>query len=724
MTATEYRQSPRSSQSPEASQGAPASAFDAALLYVRRGWAPIPLSYMKKDVVTKEWQNLRITEATLSRYFNGHPQNIGVLLGEPSGGLLDVDLDAPEAVELAPYLLPATSCVFGRRGKPCSHWLYKAVSLPVDTAKFQDPEGKMLVELRSTGCQTVFPHSVHPSGEAIEWVLAEEPAPIEGKELRERVARLAAAALLARHWPQSGSRQEAALALSGGLLRTGWSVEAAGHFVRAVAIAAGDEETAKRAAASEYTAKRLNQDRAATGWPTLAALVGERVVERVRDWLGIGSAQAGDSYSFASTRRAESAESAESQTPEPEPPGAAAFEGLAGEVVGLIDPFTEADRVGVLVNFLAAFGCAVGRGPHMMVGATQHDPRIFMALVGRSSKARKGESWTPVRELFRLVDEEWITSRLLSGLSTGEGLIYAVRDSVEKTEKSKEAKGEYEVVMVDAGEPDKRLLVMEPELARVLQVMSRQGNTLNSVIRDAWDRGDLHTMTKGSPAHATGAYISIMGHITVDELRRELSDTNAANGFANRFIWLSVRRSKFLPNPEPFGGPQVEQMAQRIAGVVAWAKQIERMERDAEANDLWVHIYPELSAERDGLVAAVLARAEAQVTRLSLLYALLDRSPVVRATHLLSAVELWAYSERSAEYIFGNATGDPVADTIYQALRACGKLTRMEVTGLFSRHVASARISLALSALFEQKKVTVRYEETGGRRQELWEFVG
>ena len=38
----------------------------------------------------------------------------------------------------------------------------------------------------------------------------------------------------------------------------------------------------------------------------------------------------------------------------PEPPGPAAFIGLAGTVVGAVDPHTEANRVAVLVSVLAA----------------------------------------------------------------------------------------------------------------------------------------------------------------------------------------------------------------------------------------------------------------------------------------------------------------------------------------------------------------------------------
>ena len=149
------------------------SALDAALDYCARGWATIPVPHRAKRPVIKEWQKLRITADTAPRYFDSDSQNIGVLLGMPSGELVDVDLDCREALALAASFLPATGSVFGRASKQMSHRLYVAAIPRI--VQFEDPEnGTMLLELRSTGGQTVFPGSTHESGEAIEW--AEERA--------------------------------------------------------------------------------------------------------------------------------------------------------------------------------------------------------------------------------------------------------------------------------------------------------------------------------------------------------------------------------------------------------------------------------------------------------------------------------------------------------------------------------------------------------------------
>lgn len=214
--------------------------LDAARDYLKKGWAPIDLPHKSKAPVIEEWQKLRLEEAELEGHFGGAPKNIGVLLGEPSGDLIDVDLDATEAVRVADRFLPKTAAVFGRRSKPRSHRLY-ICSIKTETFsdvtkqddEKQNDEKSMLVEIRSTGRQTVFPRSTHPLGELVEWVEDGEPARVDAAELRLMVVHLAGAALLAHHWPGRGARHDAALAAAGLLVRLG--VEEA----RVVEIVAG-----------------------------------------------------------------------------------------------------------------------------------------------------------------------------------------------------------------------------------------------------------------------------------------------------------------------------------------------------------------------------------------------------------------------------------------------------------------------------------------------------
>jgi hypothetical protein len=407
----------------------------------------------------------------------------------------------------------------------------------------------------------------------------------------------------------------------------------------------------------------------------------------------------------------------------PDPPDAIVYRGLVGHIIEAIMPHTEADPLAVLLNVLTAFGNAVGDGPHTYVGATRHTARLFVGLVGKTSEGRKGDSWPAVNTVWECVAPDW-TALIQGGLSSGEGLISAVRDPIYKDVPIREHKriAGYEKEMVDAGVEDKRLLCIEPEFGRVLAVMTRQGNTLSHVVRSAWDTGNLRVMTK-TALRATGAHVSLIGHITPEELRRELTDVSVANGFANRFLWAAVRRSKFLPNPEPFVGAVAADVAAEVARMFGKARGIGGMERDDEADDLWREVYPDLAGEREGLAGAILQRAPAQVLRLSLVYALMDGSAVITVEHLAAALELWGYLERSVTYIFGDATGDPIADTILAALRQNGELTRTQISDLFGRNVRAERIATGLQTLLRLGKAHTEQRQTAGRPVEVWYAV-
>ncbi len=344
----------------------------------------------------------------------------------------------------------------------------------------------------------------------------------------------------------------------------------------------------------------------------------------------------------------------------PSPLGFDAYHGLAGVIVRTIEPHSEADPAALLIQFLAAFGNYIGRGCHWKAEGDQHHANLFTVLVGRSGKGRKGTSWGQIRRLFDHIGD-WAKERIKSGLSSGEGMIWAVRDPVIKTDTET---GEPEIE--DAGVTDKRLMLNEPEFAQVLKQTERTGNTLSPLIRQAWDRGDLESLTKNSPAKATGAHISIVGHVTKNELLRYLTSTESGNGFANRFLWVCVSRSKELPDGGNLSDAELAVLRGLLQPVLDAARDRPRLlMRDADAKVLWRSVYGKLTAEREGLAAAVCGRAEAQTMRLAMLYALLDGSDEIRVEHLKAGLAVWRYCEESALCIFGSscpATIIPPAD--------------------------------------------------------------
>jgi len=284
----------------------------------------------------------------------------------------------------------------------------------------------------------------------------------------------------------------------------------------------------------------------------------------------------------------------------PAPPGPIAFHGLAGEIVRAIEPHTEADPVGLLIQLLAAFGNVIGRGAHFVADGSTHFLNLFAVLVGETSKARKGTSWQQVIRLFDTCAAEWRTERVVSGLSSGEGLIWQVRDPIYKLERDKKT-GKSAEVLSDAGIVDKRLLVHEPEFASVLRMLQRNGNTLSPIVRAAWESGSLRALTKNSPAKASGAHVSIVGHVVADELRRYLDRSEIAGGFANRFLWLCVRRSKCLPDGGAIHSVDFKRMLKLLGSAIGWGSEYHRLDRDENARSIWHSVYPALSEGKPGL---------------------------------------------------------------------------------------------------------------------------
>jgi hypothetical protein len=421
--------------------------------------------------------------------------------------------------------------------------------------------------------------------------------------------------------------------------------------------------------------------------------------------------------------QAQGKQQAQAQAPAWPVLGADALHGLAGEVVALFEPHTEADPVAILMQFLVYFGSVIDRYTHYLVESDRHHGNLFALLVGETSKARKGTSAGRLRQLMESVDQDWCSNCVKGGLSSGEGLIWEIRDQVT----GPPGKDGEDKVIVN-GVDDKRLMLDEREFYSALTVMKREGNIVSRIVRDGWDGRPLMSMTKNNPARCGKPHISICGHITDSELRRNLDDTSMANGYANRFLFACVRRSKELP----FGGnldpAAIDALGVKIHERYAEIYGVEKaITMNEQARKMWAREYHELSMGKPGLFGAAIARGEAQVIRLALLYAVLDGSDQIKLPHLKAAFAVWRYCEASARYIFGDSVGDPVADTLFRALRSSsGGMTRTELHKLFGRNLPAVKIEAALARL--QEYGLVRHETQspgpkGGPPTERWHAV-
>jgi DNA replicative helicase MCM subunit Mcm2 (Cdc46/Mcm family) len=236
----------------------------------------------------------------------------------------------------------------------------------------------------------------------------------------------------------------------------------------------------------------------------------------------------------------------------------------------------------------------------------------------------------------------------------------------------------------------------------------------------------LATMTKHSPTRATEAYISIIAHITITELQRKLDETAMANGFANRFLLGCVRRAQLLPHGGNFQERDRQLLGKRTLEALTAARTIARVQMTEETRERWYAEYPALVKSGTNLTDHMTARAEAQVIRLALTYALLDQATTIELAHLEPALALWRFCQASTRYIFGELTGDAVGDVILRALKQAGSdgLTKTDIINLFGRHLAVSKIDSALARLQAAGNTisqrTGARPGIGGRPREMW----
>jgi len=392
----------------------------------------------------------------------------------------------------------------------------------------------------------------------------------------------------------------------------------------------------------------------------------------------------------------------------PEPPDAAAYHGLAGEIVQAIAPHTEADPVAVLFQLLVACGALIGRGAWFEVDATRHYPAEFVVLVAEASRARRGSAYAHVKHLLGEIDPDF-SSRTENGLSSGKGLVWALRDPDGK----------------DPGAPDRRLLVTEPEFARVLS--GRELSSLPPVLCEAWDGEDLETLTRKSPLHATEAHLVLIGYITATELRHCSRRISIASGFLSRFLFVACRRTQLLP----LGGEEKPLaktgLKDRLAQALEHARDAGELRLHPGADELWTTWYIEMSRRSmEGVTGALTARAEAHSMRLAMIYALLDGASSIEFEHLQAALALWDYAARCAIWALGDATGVPLAEQLSRTLAADpDELSRSQLRDSLNRNYPSAQVTEALESLEKAGRAErrMRKNPNGGRPAEVWRAI-
>lgn len=410
------------------------------------------------------------------------------------------------------------------------------------------------------------------------------------------------------------------------------------------------------------------------------------------------------------------------ETPQLEP---ASLYGVLGDVVRLIEPHTEAAPAGILVSLVVSLGCLIGRGPYQMLDGARHGCNLFALLVGPSSSGRKGTAADRARSILREVDEDFDRRNIASGLSSGQGLIENIRDPLVASATPR-PEGKPGVGKEDTGVADKRLLVIESEIASAFRQMDAKGNTLSATLRQAWDSHTLRTLTALNPRTATDPHVSILGQITPDELCSTLNDHEFKNGLLNRFLFVYTEREKELP----FGGTPpahaISPLIRKLRSGVDFARRVGEVTLAEDARDRWAAEYSGLTTGAPGRAGDATRRGAPIVRRLAMLFALLDESREINDRHLEAALALWRSSLASARFVFGEVPLSPMASKFLEALfeaRSAG-LDRSQIRTIAGGgSVQSAAILKALKDLQSAGVVRMVKERTPGRPREVWRHV-
>jgi putative DNA primase/helicase len=263
--------------------------LEAARKYKEAGLHPIPLDPNTKKPSLPNWLEPIQNWQDFERVFTAN-RNIGIVLGKASGGLIDVDLDCDEAIKLADCLLPKTDIIFGRQSAPKSHRIYRCLDCKESRLAFSSPDQGVIVELRADKHQTVFPPSIHESGEQVAFEQQGEPATILFWELKRACELLAVGSILLPYWKES-YRHSLSLALAGVFALSGWTQSDVEQLIRAVATAAGDADLEDRLSAVVTTYQKVQLKEPLSGRSELRRIVGDAVTERVCSWVGLPQVQ-------------------------------------------------------------------------------------------------------------------------------------------------------------------------------------------------------------------------------------------------------------------------------------------------------------------------------------------------------------------------------------------------------------------------------------------------
>jgi hypothetical protein len=333
-----------------------------------------------------------------------------------------------------------------------------------------------------------------------------------------------------------------------------------------------------------------------------------------------------------------------------------ALYGVLKDMVEAACANSEAVPSTVGIHILARFATTIGRTAFIQIGDQQRHLRMNALIVGPTAKGRKGTSADMPRELFKLANAKVLSqpAKQLTALATGEGLIHQLRDPYEYYIHGK--------AVTDPGVADKRLFCDISEFAGVLAQARRDGATISTVLRDAFDGVTLTTPTKTSFTQASDTHIVVVGSVPETEIVRCLSSTDITNGMANRFAMFYSVRTKTVAMPEATDPALMQEFSEHIACAIKETVQLGRIRMDSDATAYWPIVYDHIENQiLPPAVASLLARQSTYTLIFSALLALLNREHTVGRCHIDAALAWMRYWEETALFVFSNGEQNEAA---------------------------------------------------------------
>lgn len=332
--------------------------------------------------------------------------------------------------------------------------------------------------------------------------------------------------------------------------------------------------------------------------------------------------------------------------PPPEPTDSM-FYGIVGKVAETAADKTEVNPVAAASSFMSFLAANMGRDTFLHIANTCHHSRLFTMHIGRSGRGRKGDSQQitlRIRQQIENLDKKLLGQLHTGGLSSREGLASLIQD----------AQGDR------TGTEDKRLWVIESEFSNVLHQTKRDGNTLSSSLRDAWDGNDIKPATKNGRTWVSAPHVGIHANITPNELKALMTSREMNNGFANRFLFVWSESTTEVAFPRATPEHIIDALAQETMAAIQFGKgkypdmqNSQEMNLSAAAKEYYTAIYPTIRRPlASEFITSLLERRAPYVLRLAMLFALTDKTRVIEPCHLTAALAWVNYGTHSVRYIF------------------------------------------------------------------------